>query len=170
MSSSLPAGTSLQYWCSVSFPTVKVFEMLSWNPGSCIQSLSSWIWQARSQEYSCRCQYQTRLSYLRRVCLQGHRRSPTMPNRWYLQAEWKRICLWFYDNWLMSEYLWVGFVQKEKRRCQGSYIIWSRDSNSNLLSHYTSKSARHKSNGCYTIWRELILHLWQRLQRFQTSS
>ena len=32
MSSSLPAGTSLQSWCSVSYPTVKVFVMLSWQP------------------------------------------------------------------------------------------------------------------------------------------
>lgn len=62
-----------------------------------------------------------------------------MPNRWHLQAEWKRLRLWFYDNWLMSEHLWVGSVQKEERRCQDSYTIWSRDSNSNILSDNAAK-------------------------------
>ena len=32
MSSSSPAITNFAYWCSVSFTTVKVFVMLSWQP------------------------------------------------------------------------------------------------------------------------------------------
>lgn len=32
MSSSSPAITNFAYWCSVSYPTVKVFEMLFWKP------------------------------------------------------------------------------------------------------------------------------------------
>ena len=46
----------------------------------------------------------------------------------------------------MSEHLWMGSVQKEERRCQGSW---------------------YKSNGCYSVWRELVLHLRQRLQRLK---